>query len=185
MKLTSLLAGAVLTIGIVVAAAPSLAASLVGTPSDATGINDLVVGTTTYDVTFVGGSYNSVYATTPPTFLGDFADAQTASNEIDTFLNLSGVTALNFFTQEFAVPFAISGSSNSFIYNTHVPPWTDNGSANATSSIADLSLDYAVFTVAPAPGPIAGVGLPGLLVFIGSGVLVWWRRKRNATAVAA
>ncbi len=184
MKLTSLLAGAVLTIGIVVAAAPSLAATLVGTPSDATGINDLVVGTTTYDVTFVQGSYNSVYATTPPTFLGDFADAQTASNGIDAFLNLSGVTALNTFTLEFAVPFAISPSSNTFVYNKLGPPWTDLGSANAISSIADGSLAQAVFTV-----DLTATPLPAAFPLFASGLgalgLLGWRRKRKATALAA
>jgi hypothetical protein len=51
------------------AAGPSDAAPmLVGSTDDASGIDGLVVDSVTYDVTFVNGTYDSVY-TTPPTFL--------------------------------------------------------------------------------------------------------------------
>jgi hypothetical protein len=36
----------------------------------------------------------------------------------------------------------------------------------------------------PAPGPIAGTGLPGVMTSIGCGMFVWWRRKRNVAALA-
>jgi hypothetical protein len=39
--------------------------------------------------------------------------------------------------------------------------------------------------MAPAPGPVAGTGLSGLLVFACGGMVVWWRRRRSAVAVTA
>jgi hypothetical protein len=53
----------------------------------------------------------------------------------------------------------------------------NNGSGNTV----ELAVLYG-HTVA-VPGPIVGVGLPGL-VFAGGGFLAWWRNKRkNAVAL--
>jgi hypothetical protein len=48
------------------------------------------------------------------------------------------------------------------------------------SSAVGFSFDYTV-TSTPVPGPIAGAGLPGLIVASG-GLLGWWWRRRQKTA---
>ena len=80
------------------------------------GIDGLVVDGVTYDVTFFNASYDTVYASTPPTFIVNSSGAFEAAFELADALNALGVQHLDGLTatpETAAVPF-----DNTGIFNT-------------------------------------------------------------------
>jgi hypothetical protein len=88
--------GLLACIASIVPADPShaLSLSLVGTTSDASGINGLVVDGVTYDVTFYNSSYDAIYSSTAPTFLGNSGGAADAVSALASALTSFDVTEL-------------------------------------------------------------------------------------------
>ena len=107
-----------------------------------------------------------------------------------------GVTGLYGLTGEvngnsvelFATSFGLNELSSSFLYEI-----TDDLSATSISQVggekfvtlaaAPDGVAFRGLSFAPIPGPVAGAGLPGMLA--ASGVLLWWRRKRDRFAPSA
>ena len=197
-NLASFMLAVFIAIGGVVVAGPSYAVSLVGTTTDAQGIDGLLIGSTTYDVTFVNNSYNSVYPP-GPTFLGDTSGANAAAAALTSALNDLSVTNLvglpasqpgGFGTPNLTlvVPYSSAVGDYAVGCATYPSGLCTAGTWGATSDFPDPGatytyLDYTVFTVAETPLPAT---LPLLASGIGAlGLLGWRGRRKNAAALAA
>ena len=175
--------------------AGAVTVTLVGTTTDAMGIDGLGVDGVTYNVTFENASYDTVYTSVPPTFLGNFSGAQDAANALASALNSLEVTNLAGLILDFPnvlyVPYAADSFSNqgiavvcpfqAAICNAGEWFFTDVDVTPLPDSFDFFFLDYPVFQVAPTPLP------PAFPLFAaGLGALGWlgWRRKqKNAAAI--
>jgi hypothetical protein len=186
-KLLGLVAGAVL-LGV----SQASAATLVGTTTTAMGIDGLVVDGLTYNVTFVNGSYNSVYASTPPTFSGNASAATDASAALAAALTSFSVTALSplgtiVAPQNVVAPYSdspplVSAGVAECITSAGActSSWTSADVVNfVDDSLTFTNTDYTVFAETPLPA-----ALPLFATCLGAMGLLGWRRKRKAAALA-
>jgi len=134
----------------------------------AIGISDLTVSGNDYDVSFVFGSYDSVFGTTDPTFLGDPTGANAAADAIGAAMNAEATS-----------PTIGKGASSGVVwtvYSVDVPgdryfatqvgyqpsPWrrfsdfTDNLTADRST---EFDWAFAVFTPVPEPATLSLLGL--------------------------
>jgi hypothetical protein len=155
---------------------------LVGTTTDPTGINDLVVDGTTYDVTFSTTTFNSFTAGTTL--------SQHAASALTAALNTLSVTELaNFNVGATGAYFldvdnTLSGFDNADCFRT-VVCWATGTSTVPNLGSSDSGMEFtqaADFTAVPTtPLPAA---LPLFATGLGALGLLGWRRKRKTQAVA-
>jgi hypothetical protein len=157
------------------------AATLLGTTSNPTGIDGLVVDGTTYDVTFVNGSYNVVYTSSAPTFLGNDAGAADAAGAISSALNGFGVGPGEL--EYIDVPAEEGGGTNlGSAAHINGSTWSSQFFA-LTDTAQDGFIDYTSF-VAVASVPETTTWAMMLLGFAGLGFMAY-RRKTKPALIAA
>ena len=141
-------------------------------------VDGIVVTGITYNVTFL--DYSSSF-TGETTFDGDSTNAALAGQALIDALNTASafrvllpnisISANHFLVED-------NGRETGIQYSSTAPgqgvqPWHSLGD-NVDSFIA-------TFAEVAVPGPIAGAGLPGLIL-ASAGLLAWWRRRREKSA---
>ena len=140
----------------------------------AVGIQDLEVDGLSYNVSFVFGSYNSIFASDTPTFLGDQALADEAADALLTVLDAAPAVVIGDASNCCGilwVPFADQFQGNLSQYQATQTGYQDGTGAtwqrygdfvdSKTVSRESTNWAFAVFTpnAVPEPGSLALVGL--------------------------
>lgn len=142
-------------------------------------------GSPRLEISATNGDYFTVYLGTPPNFNDSNPATFTAGF---SGINLNNATNNSTFEltntyQTLASLQAIYGADQINDVQLQVDGgWSANGTQDLTVTALGINgTSYTTSAALPAPGPIAGAGIPGLM--IGGGMLAWWRRKKTATAV--
>ncbi len=144
---------------LLLAAGTARAGVIYGSPGIATGIQDLNVNGNLYDVSFVFGSYDAVFAVNTPTFLNDLTDANAAADALDQMLNLESAMPLIGNGSQYGVlwvPYQDPTSSYFATQSGYQPPnplWQRFGNFTGAKD-QDLSSEnwgFAVFSAAAVP----------------------------------
>ncbi len=171
---------------------PLIAATLVGSTSDATGINGLLVDGVLYDVTFTNASYDTVYSSSQPTFFGNASGADDAATALSSALTAAGVTNLDGFVdstnslQAAQVPYAdasglftAAGAYCLTGTSCAAGEWVEESPGTDSDNEVFGTTDFTTFVVAPLPAAlplfVSGVGVLGLFSR---------RKRKNAAAIA-
>lgn len=155
--------------------------TLVGSATDPTGFDGLIIDGKTYDVTFVGGSYNSVYSSVQPTFFGNATGASDAATAIASALtNLAPATetqTIDIFIPD-TIMFTVDSQGWQPEHNFNMPFFTGTYSFNTSTSLPGVgsgSIEgYTEFTAVPAPATWALM----ILGFVGIGFMTYRRSSK-------
>ncbi len=172
-SIARLLKAFTLSAGILVGSLAGAAPTISYSGGTAVGINDLEVDGVSYNVSFVFGSYNSVFSADFPTFLGDETGANEAADALVTVLGAAptvigdpaGCCGILW------VPFADQYLGNVNQYRAAQAGYQDGTGTtwqrfgtyldNKTADRTENNWGFAVFTAntVPEPGSLALVGL--------------------------
>jgi hypothetical protein len=148
---------------------------------DVLGIEDLLVGTTTYDVDFKNANYQNLFEAQgePNLFLGNQTGAQTAAAAINAFLTSSLQFGSIFLgnASSYLIPYALNGNTVNAVLSSG-NPWIASLSTAPKNGGGNQPV-YAVFTEVPSTAVPTPALLPGL---VGLSVAALRKKKQAAEA---